>query len=141
MEQNKKRKLPAWAIVLIVLGVIGVLGAFASLNEENTEIDNSKKTTKTVESKELTLEEDWTSGKDDTGYFYYVEGYVNNPTDKNYDYVQITFTSYDSDGNTLGTCIDNNSGLEKGGRWKFKAACLENIDNIASVKFKEITKW
>ena len=67
--------------------------------------------------------------------------YVNNPTNKDYNYVEIEFTSYDADGNTLGTCLDNNSGLEKNGRWKFKASSIENTESIASVKLKEISGY
>ena len=75
------------------------------------------------------------------GVTYDVEGYVTNNSDKDYTYVQIEFTAYDSEGNTLGTCLDNNSGLEKGGRWKFSASCIENVDSIKSVKLKELSGY
>ena len=139
--EEKKKKMPTWGIVLIVILVIALFGS-ASNNSDNanSKSDKSAATTTTVK-KKLELEEGYTAGLDDTGYFYYVEGYINNPTDKNYSYVQVTFTSYDSNGNTLGTCLDNNSGLESGGRWKFKASCLESASEIASVKLKEIKAY
>lgn len=140
---KEKKKIPTWAVVLIVIAIIGIIGSFGnSSNESNNDSNKENNTsTKTTEKKELTLEDGWTASLDDTGYFYYIEGYITNPTDKDYSYVQVEFTSYDSEGNTLGTCIDNNSGLEKDGRWKFKAACLESVENIANVKLKEISGY
>ena len=75
------------------------------------------------------------------GYFYYIEGYIKNDSSYKYSYIQITFNTYDSEGNTLGTCLANNSGLEADGRWKFKAICTSNAKEIANYKFDEISKW
>lgn len=94
-----------------------------------------------VKADDLELEEGYTGAPDEYGIAYYIEGYIKNNTDKDYSYVQVEFTTYDSEGNTLGTCLDNNSGLEAQGRWKFKAMCTEEVDKIASYKLKEITKW
>lgn len=112
----------------------------------NGETSNSTKsneqTGKTEEKVEyLKLEEGYTGVPDEYGIAYYIEGYIKNNAEKDYSYVQVEFTAYDSEGNTLGTCLDNNSGLEAQGRWKFKAMCTEEVDKIASYKLKEITKW
>ena len=74
-------------------------------------------------------------------YVKIIDSCKNVVTNTDYSYVQIEFTAYDSEGNTIGTCLDNNSGLEKGGRWKFSAMCLENADNIARVELKELTGY
>lgn len=161
-QKSGNKKTPTWLIVVIVLFVVFIvfpiiigLGSDSSSEEPKSVETNQNKVTPTPtptpEStptpkptpvpRDLVLEEGYNAYLDDYGYAYYIEGYVNNPTNRDYRYVQITFTSYDSEGNTLGTCLDNNSGLEKGGRWKFKAMCLENAKDIASVKFQKITKY
>ena len=145
MEDKAKKKMPIWLIVIIVILVIGVIGALAGGDEGNkTADDNSKekkKTVETTEKKELTLEDGWEGSLDEYGAFYYINGYIKNDTGKDYDYVQIEFTSYDADGNTLGTCNDYQSGLENGGRWSFKASCIDSPNKIAKVELKEITGY
>jgi len=134
---RKKQGMPLWLIIVIVLVVIGVISSSGS--DDNSSKENEKVETTTTES--LTLEEGYTGSLDAYGFSYYVEGYVKNNTNKDYDYVSIEFTTYDADGNILGSCYDNNSGLEANGRWKFKASCLEEAENIASFKLKEITNY
>lgn len=60
------------------------------------------------------------------GYNRFIEGVVWNNSHKKATYVQITFNLYDSNGNKVGTAIDNISGLESGGTWKFKALILKD---------------
>ena len=111
-------------------------------DEDSSTTKSNEQTGKTeVKAEDLELEEGHTGAPDEYGFAYYIEGYIKNNTDKDYSYVQVEFTTYDSEGNTLGTCLDNNSGLEAQGRWKFKAMCIEEVDKIASYKLKEITKW
>lgn len=142
--EEKKKKMPKWLIVVIVILVIGVIGALAGGDDTSSEKDTDSKdsqTTTTTEKKELTLEEGWTGSLDEYGAFYYVNGYIKNDTGKDYEYVQVDFTSYDADGNTLGTCTDFQSGLKNGGRWAFQASCIDNPDKIAKVELKEITGY
>ena len=145
MEKEKtKKKMPIWAVILIVIAVIFILGSLLGSDDESNTTNDSKSTTANVETSsknDLVLEDGYTAKLDEYGVSYNVEGYVTNNSNKNYTYVQIEFTAYDSEGNTLGTCLDNNSGLEKGGRWKFSAACLENVDSIKSVKLKELSGY
>ena len=141
MEEKKKKKLPTWAIVLIVILVIAVIGGGMSDEDSSTTKSNEQTGKTEVKAEDLELEEGDTGAPDEYGFAYYIEGYIKNNTDEDYSYVQVEFTTYDSEGNTLGTCLDNNSGLEAQGRWKFKAMCIEEVDKIASYKLKEITKW
>lgn len=140
---GKRQGMPIWLIVIIVILILGVVGAIVGGGEsESKDKKEEPKTGTTTEKKEkLTLEDGHSGSLDEYGAFYYIEGYVKNDSDKEYNYVQIEFTSYDSEGNTLGTCVDNASGLEANGRWKFKASCLDDTKNIASYKLKEITGY
>lgn len=142
--QIKKKGLPAWLkVIIIFIIVIGcVVACVASCTKDVVdEVDKAiDDTTKKKES--LKLEEETINAyKDEYGISYYIEGYVKNTSNEEFSYVQIEFNSYDSEGATLGTCIDNNSGLEANGRWKFKAVCLSDVDNISTYKLKEISGW
>ena len=133
---RKKQGMSLWVIIAIILVVIVIISSLGG-----NESDNSEEKVKTTRNETLTLEEGYKGSLDEYGSFYYIEGYIKNNTDKEYDYVSVEFTTYDAEGNILGSCYDNNSGLEANGRWKFKASCLEDVENIASFKLKEITKW
>ena len=145
MEEKAKKKMPIWLIVVIVILVIGVIGALASGDDTSTNTDNnsSKKdnSVETTEKKELTLEDGWEGSLDEYGAFYYVNGYIKNDTGKDYEFVQVDFTSYDAEGNTLGTCTDFQDGLKNGERWAFKASCIDSPDKIAKVELKEVTGY
>jgi uncharacterized protein YxeA len=132
-----KKGLPKWLIVIIVI----VICAFVFTNTNDDGKNDPVKTGTTVPiTEKFTLEEGFAGYYD--GYFaYYIEGFVKNNRNKEYSYVQITFKTYDKDGNTLGSCVDNNSGLDANGRWKFKAICLDGEKDIASYKLDEITGW
>lgn len=75
---------------------------------------------------------------DEYGFSYYVEGIIKNNGTNDYDYVQVTFTTYDKDGNTIGSCLDNNSGLSGNGTWKFKAICSGEATEITTYELEEL---
>ena len=76
---------------------------------------------------------------DESNYYVtYIEGKVQYNRSDPLSYVQITFITYDSEGNTIGTCIDNNSGLAGNGTWRFKAVCFDN-SGMDHYELKEIT--
>lgn len=134
---GKKQGKPIWLIIIIVILVIAVI---SSLSSNNTNQDEQTGTT-TEKKDDVVLEEGYTGSLDDAEMFYYIEGYIKNNTDNDYSYIGVEFTTYDSEGNTLGTCLDNNTSLEANGRWKFKAICTDDVKNIASYKLKDITKY
>ena len=136
-----KKKLPTWAIVLIAIFVVAIIGGAMGNSDSDTQDSKEQTGTTSVKKEDLELEDGHTGALDEYGIAYYIDGYVKNNSDKEFSYVQIEFITYDSEGNTLGSCIDNNSGLEADGRWKFKAICTGGVDKIASYKLKEITKW
>ena len=135
---GKKQGKPILLIIIIVIIIIAVIATLGG----GGETENEPSQTGTTEKKEnLVLEDGYSGSLDEYGALYYIEGYVKNNSDKDYEYVQIEFTAYDSEGNTLGSCYDNTSSLEADGRWKFKASCVDETDKIASYKVKEITGY
>lgn len=92
----------------------------------------------------FTLLEGYKGYSDEYNFGYYIEGYVQNNSNWEYDYVQISFNLYDEEGVLIGTALDNINNLEAKGKWKFKAISLmdsEEVKNVASYKLKEITGW
>ena len=53
-----------------------------------------------------------------------VVGRIRNNTNRTYNYVQVTFQMYDSQGNQVGSAMANVNGLEPKRTWKFKAVCF-----------------
>lgn len=130
------KKVWFWVIIIFV-----VIALVSGGDNESLSKNNNEKTKTTKKQEALVLEEGHTGAPDEYGFAYYIEGYIKNNSNKDYSYVQVEFTAYDAEGNVLDSCIDNNSGLEANGRWKFKAMCVTDADKIASYKLKEITKW
>ena len=69
----------------------------------------------------------------------YIVGIVKNNTNKDYDYLQISFTLYDEQGNVIDTAFTNANNIKAGGTWKFEAMFFE--ENVASWELDEITGW
>ncbi len=135
--RSQSNKLVSLLIkIAIIFGIIIALIVACSKGVSDA-IDEADKQKESLKVEENTV----TASKDEYGFSYNIEGYIKNESDKSFSYVQVTYTAYDKDGNTLGTCIDNNSGLEANGRWKFKAMCLSEVDSIASYKLSEVTGW
>ena len=87
----------------------------------------------------LTLDDGWSMDKSNQ-FAVYVNGYVTNNTDKAItNYVQITFDALDKAGANLGTCLANTNTIDAHGKWKFKAICTGTADEVAKVRFKELT--
>lgn len=68
-----------------------------------------------------------------------IVGVVKNNTDKEYDYLQISFTLYDAQGNVIDTAFANINNIKPGGTWKFEAMFFE--ENVTSWELDEITGW
>lgn len=72
---------------------------------------------------------------------YYISGVIKNNSGRDLSYLQVEFNLYDSDGNQVGTALDNISNLEKDGTWKFKAAGIDTDKTVVSYKLAEITGY
>lgn len=113
-------------ILIIFVGLAGI----ASGGE--TEVTSNEATEKfTLVSDDMTT--------DSIGSCY-IEGTIQNNTDKSYTYVEVRFNIYDAKGNQLGTAIDNINNLEPNATWKYKAIGL-TTEKVHSYKFVEITGW
>lgn len=119
--------------IIIVLVVLFIIGAIASVGGSGENTNEVKEATErfTLVSDEMTT--------DSIGSCY-IEGTIQNNTDKSYSYVEVRFNLYDADGNQLGTAIDNINNLEPNATWKYKAIGL-TTEKVHSYKFVEITGW
>lgn len=68
-----------------------------------------------------------------------IVGVVKNNTDKTYEYLQITFTLYDADGNVVDTAFTNVNNIKPGQTWKFEAMYFE--ESAVRWELDEITGW
>ena len=141
------------AIPLVILVIALATGAGSStdttnkVDDDNTttekaENDNqeTKKQKETKTNERFTLLEHYVSDESNT-FAMYIEGKVKNNRNKEYSYVQISFTTYDAEGNIIGSCFDNVNHLDANGTWKFKAICVESPDKIDHYEINEITGW
>lgn len=124
----KKSQSGKWAkiffIALIAMIFISVLKNEVLPNDSYLKVDNNTVTT----------------SSDGYGITFYIEGNLINNSDKTFNYVEVTYTIYDEHKNTLGSCTDNNNGLEANGTWKFKISC-PNYENAFGYKLTEINGW
>lgn len=76
------------------------------------------------------------------GYSAKIEGIAKNNSKKNYSYVSVEFSVYDSSGNNLGTALANINNLLSGDSWNFKASLLSfPSTRPTSFKLVEINAW
>ena len=68
-----------------------------------------------------------------------IMGVVQNNSGKDYDYLQITFTIYDAQGNVIDSAFANVNNVKAGGTWRFEAMFFE--EEAASWELDEITGW
>ena len=68
-----------------------------------------------------------------------ITGILKNNTNKDFDYVQLSFSLFDANGNVVDTAFTNISNLKAGRTWKFEAMFFE--DNVTSWELDEITGW
>ena len=141
--QNQKKKLPKWVKILLIIFFIIIFVAVVVDSGDETSDETRKNGNSdniTTRQEKFTLIESYNSDESNQ-YFYYIEGKIQNNRDKEYDYVQIVFNIFDKDDNMIGTCMDNNSGLNANGTWKFKAICDYGTNDVARYELKEITGW
>ena len=132
---GKKQKNSTLRIILGIIIVIIAIGVIAGSGNNST--NNSTGNTTTVATEKFTLV---SSEMTSDSYGTYVEGTIKNNTDKSYSYVQVTFNLFDSEGNQLGTAIDNINNFQPNSTWKYKAVGL-TTEKAARCEFVEITGW
>lgn len=135
---GKKQKSIVKISILVIVILIIIIGIASSGGNTTTTSSDSSTNSSTTKSEKFTLVSDEMT-TDSIGSCY-IEGTIQNNTDKTYSYVQVTFNIYDKDGNQLGTAIDNINNLEANGVWKYKAMGLTS-EKVATYKFVEITGY
>ena len=135
---GRKQGSKKWLIILGVVVLIGMIigGSSGSETEEKSGTTSKKE--------KFTLLEGYNGYVGDYNIGYYIEGYIQNNTEKEYSYVHVEFNLYDEEEALIGTASDTITNLEANGKWKFKASSLLTSDEttkVASYKLKEITGW
>lgn len=122
------KKILIGLVVLIGLGAL--FGGGSSEEQEVSGTKESKPKYEFVEEPTMT----------DGGYgTYYIEGVIKNNTSFDKDYIQVSFTLYDADGNNLGTALANTNNLKADGTWKFKAMGISTSAEVESFELDEVT--
>lgn len=136
---GKKLKHSGFRIVLgIIFVCIGLSVIFGVDTTTNTSQENNSNSQVTQAKEKFTLvSSEMTT--DSIGSCY-IEGTIQNNTNKNYNYAQVTFNIYDKDGNQLGTAVDNINNFQANGTWKYKAMGL-TTEKVSRYEFVEITGW
>ncbi|MGG7143971.1 FxLYD domain-containing protein [Clostridium nigeriense] len=129
-----------WFIVIVLLIIVGAINAAGGGNSTTpnggtTETGQVENSTAKKEKFELVGEVETETDQ----FATYLKGVIKNNSGKDCSYVQVTFNLYDSEGNQIGTALDNINNLESDGTWKFKAMGIDVDGEIASYKLAEIT--
>lgn len=129
----------------IILGFVILIGGCSALfvnsvdeaiNETETTVEQTEEGNIETRDNKYEFIEEPTLTKDEFG-LQYITGVIKNTSGSDKEYIQISFTLYDADGNNIGTAFANTANLKDGGTWKFEAMILE--DNFASFEIDEIT--
>lgn len=131
----------AWFIIIVLFVLIGVI---SSIGGEESKSGNEAVVSGQVENSTSKKEKFELVGEieQETDQFAtYLKGVIKNNSGKACSYVQVTFNLYDSEGNQIGTALDNINNLEVDGTWKFKAMGIDVDGEIASYKLAEITGY
>ena len=67
-----------------------------------------------------------------------IDGKLTNISKRKLTYINMTYTTYDAEGNITGTCSAYLDELPKGKTWKFSATCDADARNISKYKLKEV---
>ena len=80
-------------------------------------------------------------GEELTGdaYSCKISGVYTNKAGKDLNYVQVSYSLFDADGNQIGTALANTNNLADGGTWKFEAFGSAAVDEVASYKIGDVT--
>lgn len=137
--KNKKpfyKKWWFWAIIILLLAAAGSAGSGSSHSGGSAAGSNAPAQPAATATPDFSLQGEVTVTSDSFSTYY--EGIIVNNRNRDYAYVQVTFTLYDADGNQLGTALDNINDLKANGTWKFKAAALCDDDDIATWELTSI---
>lgn len=120
-KQNKPIIKKMIILIIALLIIVAIAGASQSEKKENLVLVSS----------EMNYD----------GYSTtYIEGTIENKSDKEYSYAQVTFNLFDAEGNQLGTAVANINNLQPNASWKYKAIGL-TTQKVERFELQEITGW
>lgn len=120
-KQNKPIIKKTMILIIALLIIVAIAGANQSEKKENLVLVSS----------EMNYD----------GYSTtYIEGTIENKSDKEYSYAQVTFNLFDAEGNQLGTAVANINNLQPNASWKYKAIGL-TTQKVERFELQEITGW
>ncbi len=135
MSKKKKISLVIGLILFVVLAA-GSVGGSSSKKDDVKVTDG--KTTEAAPVEEKAKYEISDIKMETNSAATYIHGILKNNTDKEYGYIQVSFSCYDKDNNLLGTALANVNKLQPNGSWKFKAMYL-GTDKPKECKDPEVT--
>ena len=130
-------KVALGVIIGFVVLMVGCAALFSTGVDTATEMGTETKVeNNSPEAKYEFVEEPKMVEKD---YGTYIVGTIKNNSGMEKGYMEVTFTLYDTNGNNIGTALDNTNNLKDNGTWKFEAMVLE--DDVASFELNEVTGY
>ena len=138
----KPKRTSKWLVVLIIVvasifTILPIVGMVYAIFE----FDNSVYTEfKENESGEIVVKKDILI-YDSEGFYneeekaYYVQGYLENNSKNDIEYLNIEYLVYDKEGTLLGNAYGNVDILKAGTKWKFKAV-YSDFDSDEASKFE-----
>ena len=119
-----------------IIVIILILAVACSGGETTSDISTNEQVQVSEEKPKYEFVEEPTLSTNEYGNQIIV-GVIKNNTSVDKDYIQVSFTLYDADGNNIGTAWANTNNLKAGGTWKFEAMILE--DGMATFELDEVT--
>lgn len=117
-EKRDKRNKVILTIILTIFGIFMILDGLAKIGQATSGTTETNEPKKKVD---MVTEPSFVTGDFDVRY---VSGKLQNNTNRDYDYCQVVIALYDSDGNLLGTTLDNTNSFKSGVTWLFNAVVL-----------------
>lgn len=136
MSKKKKISLVIGLILFVVLAAGSVGGS--SSKKDDVKVNNGETTQTEAATEEKAKYEISDIKMESNSAATYIHGILKNNTDKEYGYIQVSFSCYDKDNNLLGTALANVNKLQPNGSWKFKAIYLGS-DKPKECKDPEVT--
>lgn len=132
-QHNNKTHTTILAVVLSIVAIILFCALLIPTNNNNKNENNQK-----LEISNLKMTADYNSILDD--YIVTITGLAKNNTTKDYSYVSLKFSIYDTSGNKIDTAWTNINYLASGETWNFEMTAYVDVQP-QSCKLADITAW
>lgn len=134
MKKTKKWQIVLIVVLAMIIYVLPIASIFVlSYFEEKAKTFEVKDNIIEISKGKLIIE-NVDSFYDEEDKTYYVTGYLKNTTEKEYEFIDISYRLYDKDGNILGEATTYLDNLSSKKTWKFKAI-------YSDIDAKEVDKF